>query len=272
MNWIAPILLLLVGFSAWAESPLIVLDSGHTPSHPGAISTCGKPEVDYNDQTVAILKKALEKNYRVLLTRLPDHEVLPSSAGDNSNELGRESGASLSRRAEIANEAGAQVLISIHHDSVDDDPANGLVAFDPAICDGHGGFRISPAFKAQNKIGYNIFVTAGQRGPRLEGATRLATLIGKRLAADGLTASNYHIPETGDCKSCFPVDINAGVWNQTLRVLRESKMPAILIETENISDPDLEKLADSKAFNALIAAAIKGGLDEYCTERPCQKP
>jgi N-acetylmuramoyl-L-alanine amidase len=252
--------------------PLIMLDSGHTPSGPGALGSCGKREVDYNDQFVRELQRRLKSSYQIALTRQPQKEVLPQFNRPPSSKAGAEPRASLLQRPEIANQAGARVMISIHHDSVDDSKEKGHVFFDPSICGGRGGVRMTEDFKKTQKVGYNIFVYEG--GAKIDDSKLLATLVGKRFQLAGLTASNYHIKPVEDCNSCRPVDLQNGVWNQDLAILKAARMPAILIEVENILDPEFERLSDSPQYKDKMIAGIKDGLDEFCRARPeaCTSP
>jgi N-acetylmuramoyl-L-alanine amidase len=252
---------------------VVVIDSGHTPSTPGAIGSCGKREVDYNDETVKVLqaKVLASGDYSVVLTRENQREVLSDITLAPSKVGARESPKSLLKRSTIANDAGAQFFISIHHDSIDDSKAKGFVTSDKTICDGKGGNRMTDAFKAAHlhRIGFNVFFTVADDNPKRTAASKaLAEIIGKRLIAEGMDPSDFHVKPFENCFSCRTVDAANGVVSKDLSVLRNSKMPGILIETENIADPEFEKIANAPGFNDKIADAVKGGLDEYCSQHP----
>src|SRR5437773_427852 len=55
--------------------PVVVLDPGHERLYPGAIGTCQKKEVVYNDELTVILEKQLTQDYEVVLTRDPGKDV-----------------------------------------------------------------------------------------------------------------------------------------------------------------------------------------------------
>ncbi|MGZ3721810.1 MAG: N-acetylmuramoyl-L-alanine amidase family protein [Bdellovibrionales bacterium] len=247
-----------------AELPLVVLDPGHLPSAFGVQGSCGTREVDANDSAAQSVQRMLENsgNYQVRLTRQFQKDVLPPDlTNPASSHSGRESKESLLKRAEIANEQNASVFISIHHDSAESQ----YLVKDQKICNGRGGLRLSDEFKKKQKAGFNIFVYQGDEAnkARFESSQLLAGLIAKRLKALGLVASDYHQEPVESCQSCRPLNAEGGVWNQDLAVLKVTKMPAILIETQNLMDPQQEEFANTPQFKENFARAVREGLDEY---------
>lgn len=252
----------LVGLPSigFADPLTIVIDPGHLPSAPGAMGSCGTREVDVNDAASKAIQSLLQasENFRAQLTRQNQKYVLPIADQSFSEVESRES---LVRRAEIANQANARAFISIHHDSVEPQ----YLVEDSKICRGHGGFRIGDEFKKKQKIGFNIFVYQGDElnRERFESSKSLAILIGKKLRSEGMVPSDYHHKPVEQCRSCRPIDSEFGVWNQDLAVLKRTRMPAILIEAQNIADPDFEQSANSQQFRDALASAIKQGLEEF---------
>ena len=235
-------------YSATAETVLI-LDSGHDPKFKGAISSCGKPEFELNDEIVQSILK--HSDIKILLTRNKNE---PPSLVDKNNYTNIES---LKSRVILSNQFENNALfISIHHDSVSEK----YLEYHSELCDGLGGKKINESFTRQFKIGFNIFVYE-ENTERFKKSIKLATFISKKLIGLGQIASNYHFPTSDDCKSCRPIDINLGIWHQNLLVLRENKNPAILIEVGNLMDPDDYKKITSenfkKNFGSLINEAIK---------------
>ncbi len=55
--------------------PIVVIDSGHEPSHLGAVGTCKQNEVVYNDAMVTQIAHVLSQSYQVILTRQPTLDV-----------------------------------------------------------------------------------------------------------------------------------------------------------------------------------------------------
>jgi hypothetical protein len=85
----------------------------------------------------------------------------------------------------------------------------------------------------------------------------LADNIGKQLRALG------RIPSNDNCKSWYPVNPELGVWHENLAVLRDTQMPAVLIEVGNIVDPADEKKINTNEFRIKFSAALKRALDNY---------
>ena len=88
-----------------AEKPLIVLDPGHGGKDPGAISASGYYEKHITLKMAKELKQTLEATgkYRVMLTRSDDRSL------------------ALRSRVKIARDAKADLFISIHADSAEED-------------------------------------------------------------------------------------------------------------------------------------------------------
>lgn len=246
------------------SSPLIVLDAGHEPSHPGAMGTCGVKEVNYNDKIVKSLAKVLSKNYRIMLTRDDGKEV--DVQNEKLAELLRDVEKSkwsqhkqLYSRPAIANLNNAALFISIHHDS----NATKQIITKPELCGGKGGITVRDEFKMKYIIGYNIFVNDDKQSAQRDNSLRLANLIGKQMLGINRKPSNYHVYPDGDCKSCRPINKVTGVWYEDLAVLRNAKMPAVLIEVGNIVDTDDEAVINSDAFREKFSLAIKNAVDAY---------
>jgi N-acetylmuramoyl-L-alanine amidase len=238
---------------------VVVIDPGHEPSKGGATSSCGEKEVVYNDRMVQDITKAL-KSYQVVLTRQPGKEV--AAEPDLKQFLspsGRASwvkAKSLLARPAIANSRNADLFISIHHDSVSEKhqiPHDGNCK----------GKTVSDDFRKNYKIGFNVFVNDEGKEPNRTKSIKLATLIGKSLIEIGRVPSDYHFYPVDDCKSCKPINKKYGVWHHDLAVLREAKMPAVLIEVGNIVDHKDEGIMVSEAFRAKFSSQIKKAVDEY---------
>ena len=87
----------------WAEDFIIAIDIGHTINTPGATSARGVPEYLFNKNIATLLHKQLLQDTRL------KHSFIINETGDDI---------SLAARAAIANQRGAHLLVSIHHDSV----------------------------------------------------------------------------------------------------------------------------------------------------------
>ena len=242
------IFLLIFNNIGHAET-ILILDAGHDPKFKGAISSCGTPEFELNDNIVNLISK--NKEIHTILTRNKDEAP---SVIDKNNFNNKES---LKSRINISNQyEDNAVFISIHHDSV----SERYLEFITDLCGEFGGKKINDKFKKQFQIGFNIFVYE-ENTERYKQSLILAKIIGTKLLAMDQIPSNYHYPTSDDCKSCKPIDLELGIWHQNLLVLRENKIPAILIEVGNLMDPDDFKKITSesykKKFGSLIIESIK---------------
>jgi N-acetylmuramoyl-L-alanine amidase len=242
------IFLLIFNTIGHAET-ILILDAGHDPKFKGAISSCGTPEFELNDNIVHLISK--NKEIHTILTRNRNE---PPFAIDKNNFNNIES---LKSRINISNQyENNAVFISIHHDSV----SERYLEFITDLCGEFGGKKINDKFKKQFQIGFNIFVYQ-ENTERYKQSLILAKIIGTKLLAMDQIPSNYHYPTSDDCKSCKPIDLELGIWHQNLLVLRENKIPAILIEVGNLMDPeDFKKITSEsykKKFGSLIIESIK---------------
>jgi len=90
----------------------VILDAGHGGEDPGAVSDySGLREKDINLNIVMLVKNLLEKdNYKVILTRDSD-QLIYSAETKNILQKRRED---LTRRKQIMDESGADIVVSIH--------------------------------------------------------------------------------------------------------------------------------------------------------------
>lgn len=89
-------------------SPVVCIDPGHGGKDPGAIGPSGLKEKDVNLVIAQGVKKHLESNAEVMLTRMKDEYV------------------NLVARAAMANKASAALFVSIHCNAAANQTANGV--------------------------------------------------------------------------------------------------------------------------------------------------
>lgn len=174
----------------------IAVDAGHGGTDTGAINST----VGVNEKTVTLaisqkLKTILEnRGHRVRLTRSDDTFV------------------ELTRRAELANNAGVEIFVSIHCNSADNSTAVGIESYHHTN-------------SATGRV--------------------LATKIHEAMIA------------------AFPSHTNRGVKSANFVVLRETQMPACLIETEFISNNQQAQFLKDPTNQQRIANAIADGIAVY---------
>ena len=200
--------------SAAAE---VAVDVGHYAAEPGVISASGRPEFEYNRDLALEVKAELEKmGQRVrLIGERGDHAVLH-------------------RRARAA--AGADLLVSIHHDSVKE--------------------RLLP--RAAQFSGFSIFVS--RENSKLARSLACASAVGGEMRAAGLHPSRYHAdPVLGENRP-FADETNGVHFYDHLAVLRGAAMPAVLVEAGVIANAQEELHMQEAGTRRRIAAAIAAGV------------
>ena len=213
---------------------VVALDVGHDRARPGAISARGVPEFDFN---LALA--------RAVLATL-------QAAGFGRSFLIAASGVPrvLRERSAAAARGGAQVLISLHHDSVQER------YLEPWRFAGRARDHTTHA------RGFSLFVSARNR---YFGASRaLALAIGAALRAAGRRPSSHHAePIAGENRPV--IDAARGVYRfDGLAVLRTAAMPAVLLEAGVIKHREEELVVAGAAFKADVAGAILGAVEQAC--------
>lgn len=216
-----------------ARKPLIVLDPGHHPSQPGALSARGYYEVVYNDRFAAELAELLRTaGWRVALTRTPEQKK------------------TLAERAAVAGQLGANLFLSIHHDSV-------RPAFvERSEYDGRTSQRTTESFS-----GHSLFVS--KRNPEFKASYAFASLIAKAIGALGRAPALYHADAIrGESRPLL--DRRFGIYQYDgLAVLRQNTVPAVLLEVGVLPDPDDEAWVSIRQNRHAMQWAIAKGAREY---------
>jgi N-acetylmuramoyl-L-alanine amidase len=213
---------------------IIVLDSGHNPKNGGTRSSRGIPEVVYNDQLVSIVKNELEKIDRVevYLTRKPQEEI------------------GLYERTKIANQLKADLFISIHHDSAQLKYLRKI-----KVKEAQGYTTISSI------QGYSIFVS--RQNGKYQESLDFAHLLGREFRRIGRSPTHHHAEKIkGENRLLLVPDLGIYLFNE-LVVLKETNMPAILIEAGVIVDAEDEKFLRDGRNRKNLAGAIKRSIMKY---------
>jgi len=217
----------------------VVVDVGHTADAPGAESAHGVPEYAFNLELADTVKQALvasgfAKTIRLITATRP--------------WLG------LFERAGRANALHADLFISIHHDSV---PDNLIETWE------YNGqkHQFSDRFR-----GYAIFISEANADRK--GSLAFARLLGHELQARGMHYTpHYTLPLMGRHRHQL-LDADAGVYRyDQLIVLRNTAMPAVLLEAGSIVNRQEELELASAERRTGLAAAIVAAVEEFCATR-----
>lgn len=217
----------------------VVVDVGHTVEVPGAISARGVPEYQFNLNLAQEVKQTLvgagfDKTALLITTTAPWMGLV--------------------ERAAQANKMRADLFISIHHDSV---PDYLLETWE---------YEGQPRHFSDRFRGYAIFIS-NDNADRT-GSLAFGQFLGKELQARGFQYTpHYTLPLMGHRRRLL-VDSKAGVYRyDALIVLRETHMPAVLLEVGSIVNRQEELELASPKRRALASAAIAAAVEDFCTAR-----
>lgn len=217
-----------------AEGYRVAIDIGHTSKRPGAVSARGVPEYLFNKKIAVLLYKKLQQDRRFRRSFL-------------INETG--SDISLADRALIAQRLGADLLLSIHHDSVEPED----------LSDWFYQGEIRPY--CDKFAGHSIFYSENNDRP-LE-SLMFATVLGTEMLRAGFCPTLHHVKKfTGGDKAL--IDRARGIYRYNqLIVLKKSTMPAVLFECGIIKSRTEELKLLQPRYQARLADTLYQALKKY---------
>jgi N-acetylmuramoyl-L-alanine amidase len=222
----------------------IILDVGHTALSEGAMSARNVPEFEFNLQLARrIGEKLKSEGFAETTVLVTEGKARPS----------------LMKRVAVANKKGADLFLSIHHDSV------------PGIYVEKWEFEGKQRSFNDLFGGYSVFVS--QRNPRYQASLKFAKLLGNQMAERDLQfARQYDQWFMGKYQREL-LDIEAGVYRyDELIVLKMTQMPAVLLESGSIINRDEELVMASDAHKDKVSAAVASAVAEYCESRGLTPP
>jgi N-acetylmuramoyl-L-alanine amidase len=217
----------------------VLIDVGHTATSPGADSSRGVPEYEFNLKLADTVAQSLrEVGF--------DKTVRLVTRGTRR--------ASLFERAASANNLHGDLFISIHHDSVPDNLKE--------IWQYEGKkYSYSDRFN-----GYAIFVS--HDNVDRDGSLAFGHSLGQELQKRGLHYTpHYTLPLMGRHRHDL-VDEETGVYRYDhLIVLRTARMPAVLLEAGSIINRQEELDLATPERRLLVAQAVTAAVEEFCASR-----
>jgi len=217
----------------------VVVDVGHTAEAPGAKSARGLLEFDFNLRLATLIERELiDAGFAKTVLLITQG---PAMAG-------------LARRVARANRSHADLLLSIHHDSV---PDSFLEKWE---YNGEDHY-FSDRFK-----GHSIFVSYDNRDRK--GSLLFAKLLGNALKSRGLQYTPHYTEKIMGHRQRELLDAAAGVYRyDKLVVLKDTQMPAVLLEAGSIINRDEELLVGTVERRSLISAGVLEAVESFCKER-----
>jgi N-acetylmuramoyl-L-alanine amidase len=213
----------------------VALDVGHTPEASGATSARGVAEFVFNLELAKQIQRALIDD-GFIAARL-----------NTAHGIGR---GQLVNRTEQANGSGAELLLSIHHDDVQN-------MYHSVWMYNGVKHQYSDRFS-----GYSLFVSADNR--RFEDSLAFAKLLGTELATHGMQFSTHHA-ELVRGESRKIIDASAGIYQyDQLFVLKHSLAPAVLLEAGIIVNRADESVLASPEGRDVLARAVQSAVRAYC--------
>ncbi|HUI95180.1 MAG TPA: N-acetylmuramoyl-L-alanine amidase [Xanthobacteraceae bacterium] len=214
----------------------VALDVGHTAGVPGALSARGATEYAFNLQ----LARTIEQELRASGF---DSTVLMITA--EAPPVG------LFRRVARASRLRADLFLAIHHDAVPDRLAETWQ------------FAGQTQHFSDRFPGHSLFVST--ENANHAGSLAFARLLGNALEARGLHYTHHYTDKFMGSRQRVLLDPQAGVYRYNkLIVLKESHMPAALLEAGSIVNRDEELLLATRGHQGLMAGAVVEAVDAFC--------
>jgi N-acetylmuramoyl-L-alanine amidase len=212
----------------------VVIDVGHTNVSPGARSASGRPEHDFNVALADVVESSLRSAGFASVFR-----VAPSGPEN------------LAGRARAINALNPDLVLSIHHDSVQPGYLQRTHA------EGREQ-RYSDEFR-----GWSLFVSMANG--RASDSRRLAQDVADQLLATGLPFSRHHAERIPGESRTF-IDASRGIYRYDgLAVLKLASAPAVLLEAGIIVNRAEEAALASGARQAATARAAAAGVSRFCS-------
>lgn len=217
----------------------IVIDAGHGGKDWGAISCHHLAEKDLT----LILAKALKENLetslgcKVILTRSRDQFL------------------TLEERTRIANEAKADLFISIHVNAHVDTTLTGIETFSLNFAKDQEAARVAALENAPSRKSMSDLKALLEKlmlTTKLNESAALARQVQRNMVAK-LRAKGDKVRDLGVKQAPFRVLLGAG-------------MPSILIETGFITNSDEESRLQSRRFQQNLVKGITTGIESYIWE------
>ncbi len=221
----------------------VVIDAGHGGKDTGAVGPSGLKE---KDVTLAIAKTIRDK----LKKKMPQLEVILTRDNDTFVEL--------KDRTDIANNAGADLFISIHANANPSRRVRGVETYYLNIT--HDRYAMRLAARENRDAG------GDQQISDLEFI--LADLAMKSNVDDSIRLGR-HVQSSliGRLRKDYKNVDDHGLKHALFYVLLGSRMPAILVETSFISNRVEEKRLGSKSYREAVADGVVKGVTRFVAER-----
>ena len=226
--------------------PLIVaIDAGHGGQDPGAVGLAGKREKDI---TLAIARELARQvdatpGLKAYLTRDTD-VFLP-----------------LTKRTQLARANRADIFVSIHADAAENRNAKGSSVYVLSL---RGASSQRARWLADKENSADLI--GGARLPKTDNT--LTSVLLDLTQSGHMRASEDAAGHVLSGLKKIGNNHKPQVERANFAVLRTSDMPAMLVETAFLSNPEEEKRLTDPAQQRVIARAVLDGINTYFTRQP----
>lgn len=219
----------------------IVLDAGHGGWDLGTVGREGLTEKD-------LVLDVTQRLGKLLQARLGS-EVLFTRTGDTYLPL--------DQRADIANQAQADLFVSVHANYSTSAAARGVETYYSDLFSAPGSREVEKHEDGTFAKPTSVSLSIEQLHEKIEESRRLATSVQRALYATLAVNS--------------PDIRNRGIKDSAFVVLTGTTMPAILTEISFVSSPDDERNLQSPTYRQQIAEALYKGIARYQETSPSAK-
>ncbi|GAB1595884.1 N-acetylmuramoyl-L-alanine amidase [Lysobacter claricitrinus] len=225
--------------------PLVIaIDAGHGGQDPGAHGPTGRRE---KDVTLAIARELARQvnatpGYKAYLTRDSDFFI------------------PLNERARLAKRAGADMFVSIHADAAENAAARGSSVFVLSL---KGASSQRARWLADKENSADLI-----GGVPVEPGNTLASVLLDLTQSGNLKASEDVAGQVLSGLARLGPNHKSTVERANFAVLRTSDIPAMLVETAFISNPDEEQRLTDPVQQSAIARAVFSGVNGYFVRTP----
>jgi len=212
----------------------VVIDAGHGGVSVGTRTPQGVLEKDLTLDIAVRLRRLLEKQLQVVMTREGDHDV------------------SLEQRGTLANRAGADIFVSIHLNWIQNRRSRGVETYYLGPTDDPYLTRLAASENLES--GYSLadmrhLLDRIYAGVRQDKSRKLAEVVQGAL----FQSLGKLSPEVAD----------RGVKAAPFIVLLSTEMPAILAEVSSMSNEEEARLLTQPLYRQYIAEALAKGIRTY---------
>ena len=232
---LACLLSLVMACSAGQSDFRVAIDIGHSEKNWGAISSRGVHEYQFNNRLARELLAAIrEAGYQ--------NSFLINENGDLEGKAG------LHRRTKAASAKGADLFISIHHDSVQ-----------PMLLQ-NWNYQQKPLRYNDEIQGFSIIFSSAGKKP-IE-SLDFARLLGDALLRNNLGPTDYHAMDIpGERRKL--VDKERGIYDIEFWVVAQTEMPSVLFEAGMIVNRIEESNLNDPAFRARIIESFVDSIEAF---------